>query len=122
MTGNFEIIKDKRLRNLLTKGPKYRIPSFIDFDACHSHIAESIQEFSIKWCRREHVDVNALSEWKKQISNIIDTRITFYKSNNHLLPPKPRLTFRYLKKSISDFHSKFVFTPADKASNNVIIT
>jgi hypothetical protein len=106
---------------LLTKGPKYRIPSLIDFDACRSHIAESIQEFSIKWCRREHADASALSDWKKRIINIIDTRIAFYKSNNHLLPPKPKLTFRYLKKSVSDFHSKFVFTPADKAANNVII-
>jgi hypothetical protein len=41
--------------------------------------------------------------------------------NEHLLPPKPRLTLRYLKKDILDFHSKFVLVPADKAANNIII-
>lgn len=122
ITGNFDIITDKRLKNLLTKGPKYRLPSFIDFDACRNHIAEAIQDFSIKWCRREHADANALSEWKKKIFDIIDTRIAFYKSNNHLLPPRPRVTLRHLKHGIADFHSKYVLTPADKASNNVIIT
>ena len=121
ITGNFDIIKDKRLRNLLKKGPKYRIPSLIDFNSCRGRIAESLQEFSIKWCNREHVEHNALSDWKKHILDIIDKRISFYSSNVHLLPPRPRTTFRYLKKSIQEFHSKYAFVPADKASNNVII-
>ena len=97
------------------------MPSLIDFDACRTHIAEAIQEFCIKWCRREHADVIALSGWKKKVTEIIDKRIAFYKSNVHLLPRKPKITFRHLKKTISDFHSKYVLAPADKASNNVII-
>ena len=103
------------------KGPKYRIPSLIDFDSCRSEIAEAIQNFSIKWCHREHADVVALSEWKKRIFSIIDRRIDFYQSNTHLLPPKPKVTFRYLKKAIEEFHTKFVLAPADKAHNNIII-
>ena len=93
----------------------------IDFNSCRGQIAEALQDFSSKWCRREHVESNALTYWKKQIFDIIDKRIAFYNSNEHLLPPKPRITFRYLKKAIQDFHSKYVFVPADKASNNVII-
>ena len=81
----------------------------------------SLQNFSIRWCNREHAGHNALSDWKKQILDIIDKRVSFYSSNEHLLPPRPRITFRYLKKNLQDFHSKYVFVPADKASNNVII-
>ena len=121
ITGNFDIIKDKRLRNLLTKGPKFRLPSIIDFNSCRGQIAEALQNFSIKWCRREHAELNALSDWKKHIFDIIDKRITFYNSNGHLLPPRPRISFRHLKKGFQDLHSKYVFVPADKASNNVII-
>ena len=121
ITGNFDIIKDKRIRNLLTKGPKYRIPSLINFEKCREHIAEALQNFSDKWCRREHAEVNALSNWKKLVFSIIDKRISFYNSNEHLLPPKPRFSCRHLKKGLQDFHSKYVFVPADKASNNVII-
>jgi hypothetical protein len=35
------------------KGTKYRISSEIDFTACRSQNAESIEDFSIKWFRRE---------------------------------------------------------------------
>ena len=58
---------------------------------------------------------------KKNIFDIIETRIKFYNSNTHLLPPKPKFTYRHLKREIQSFHSKFVLVPADKASNNVII-
>ena len=103
------------------KGPKYRIPNLIDFDSCRRHIFEALQDFSIKWCKREHADLNSLTNWIKSIVKIIDTRIEFYRSNNHLLPPKPKFTLRNLKKTIQEFHSKYVLVPADKASNNVII-
>ena len=54
--------------------------------------------------------------------DVIEKRfIVFYNSNEHLLPPKPRSAYRYLNKAVQDFHSKYVFVPADKASNNVII-
>jgi len=121
ITGNFNIIQDKRIRNLLTKGPKFRLPASIDFNSCRVRIAEALQNFSINWCRKEHADLNALSDWKKRIFEIIDKRISFYNSNGHLLPPKPRTSYRHLKKDFQDLHSKYVFVPADKASNNVII-
>ena len=38
-----------------------------------------------------------------------------------LLPPKPNLSFRYLKQGIQEFHRKYVLAPADKASNNVVV-
>ena len=82
----FDIIKDKRIRSILRKGPKYRIPSLNDFDTCRNHISEALKNYSSKWCCREHAEPNALLNWKKAIFDIIDTRISFYKSNNHLLP------------------------------------
>lgn len=121
ITGDFNIIKDKRIRSLLKKGPKYRLPSLVDFDKCREIITEALHTFTLKWCRREHADFTALKDWYEQILDIVDTRITFYKANTHLLPPKPKVSYRYLKKGFQDFHSKYVFVPADKASNNVII-
>ena len=105
----------------MTKGPKYRLPTQIDFKTCRDQIETSLQDFSIKWCRRENADSKALDPWLKDIFRIIDIRIKFYMSNNHLLPPKPRLNFKFIKKELKHLHSKYVFVPADKASNNVII-
>ena len=39
----------------------------------------------------------------------------------NLLPPKPKFTFRNLKKGIQEFHRNFVLTPADKAAYNVVV-
>ena len=93
----------------------------IDFKSCREEIAGALQEFCNCWCKREHVESNALNSWKLNIFKIIDGRISFYCNNLDLLPPKPKFTFRHLKKGIQEFHRKFVLAPADKAANNVVV-
>ena len=63
---------------------------------------------------------NALNNWKLKIFKIIDERV-FYSNNLDLLPPKPKLSFRYLKQGIQEFHRKYILAPADKAANNVVV-
>ena len=84
-------------------------------------IAASLNDFSNRWCKRENVEPDALKEWKINIFKIIDTRISFYSRNTHLLPPKPKSSFRHLKRDIQDFHMNYVLVPADKAANNVVV-
>ena len=84
-------------------------------------MAVALNEFCKRWCRREHVECNALKSWNISIFNIIEKRISFYSNNLDLLPPKPKLSFRHLKQGIQQFHEKFVLAPADKASNNDIV-
>ena len=93
----------------------------IDFKSCREEIAGALQEFCNRWCKREHVESNALNSWKLNIFKIIDGRISFYCNNLDLQPPKPKFTFRNLKKGIQEFHRKFVLAPADKAANNVVV-
>ena len=52
---------------------------------------------------------------------IIDERVLFYSNNLDLLPPQPKLSFRYLKQGIQGFHRKYALAPADKAANNVVV-
>ena len=98
-----------------------QICSFLDFNKCREEIAVALNEFCKRWCRREHVECNALNSWKIPFFNIIEKRISFYSKNLNLLPPKPKLSFRHLKQGIQQFHEKFVLAPADKASNNAIV-
>ena len=84
-------------------------------------IAASLNDFSNRWCKQENVEPDALKEWKINIFKIIDTRISFYSRNTHLLPPKPKSSFRHLKRGIQDFHMNYVLVPADKAANNVVV-
>ncbi|MCU7801044.1 MAG: hypothetical protein KZQ70_13130 [gamma proteobacterium symbiont of Lucinoma myriamae] len=116
-----KIIADARIRSIISKGPKYRFPSLIDFNKCRLQIAEALLEFCKRWCKREYVESSALNDWKLSIFKIIDQRISFYSKNPNLLPPKSKFSFRHLKQGIQDFHGKYVLVPADKAANNVII-
>ena len=116
-----KIIPDSRIRNIVSKGPKYRFPSHIDFNRCREEIASALNDFGNRWCKRENVENHALKEWKLSIFNIVDKRIKFYSQNTNLLPPKPKSTFRHLKQGIQEFHRKYVLVPADKAANNVVV-
>ena len=69
----------------------------------------------------QHVESNVLNSWKLNIFKVIDGRISFYSNNLDLLPPKPKFTFRHVKKGIQEFHRRFVLAPADKAANNVVV-
>ena len=39
VTGTLKIISDSRIRKLVSKGPKYRFPSYVDFNRCRDEIA-----------------------------------------------------------------------------------
>ena len=85
----------------MSKGPKYRLPSNIDFPKCRREIAASLNDFSNRWCKRKNVEPDALKEWKINIFKIIDTCISFY----------PKSSFRHLKRGIQDFHMNYVLVP-----------
>ena len=83
----FNVIPDTRARNINSKGPKYRFPSNIVFPKCRREIAASLNNFSYRWYKRENVEPDALKEWNINIFEIIDTGISFFSHNTHLLPP-----------------------------------
>ena len=110
-----EIITDSRIRSVISKGPKYRF--HIDFNKCRETIASALNDYCTRWCKREHVESNALNNWKLKIFKIIDERVLFY-SNNPLIFFLLSLN---LKQGIQEFHRKYVLAPADKAANNVVV-
>ena len=67
------------------------------------------------------MECNALKDWKLNIFKIIDRRISSFSKNTNMLPRKPKISFRYLKLGIQEFHRKYVLVPADKAANNVVV-
>ena len=123
ITGNLNVIPDARVRNIISKGPKHRFPSNTDFPKRRREITISSNDFSNRWCKRENVEPNALKEWKIIIFKIGDTSIFLYSRNtcSHLLPPKPKSSFRRLKRGIQDFHMNYILVPADKAASNVVV-
>ena len=62
ITGIRNVIPDARVRNIISKGPKYRFLSNIDFPKCCREIAASLNDLSNRWCKRENVEPDALKE------------------------------------------------------------
>ena len=60
--GNLNIIPDSRIHNIVSKCPKYRFPSHIDFNRCREDIASALNDFGNRWCKRESVYCNASKE------------------------------------------------------------
>ena len=58
ITGNLNVIPDPRVRNITSKGPKYR--SNIDVSKFRREIAASLNDLSNRWCKRENVEPDAL--------------------------------------------------------------
>ena len=121
VTGNLKIITDSRIRSVISKVPKYRFPANSDFNKCRETIACALNEYCTRWCKREHIESDALNNWKLEIVKIIDERVLFYSNNLDIIPPRPKLSFRYLKQGIQEFHRKYFMAPADKAANNVVV-
>ena len=121
ITGNLRIISDSRICSIIAKVPKCRFPVHIDFQKCREKIAASLFEFCNRWCKREHVECDALKDWKLNIFRIIDRHISFYSQDTNMLPRKPKISYRYLKSGIEEFHRKYAMVPADKAANNVVV-
>ena len=121
ITGNLNVIPHARVCSIICKGPKHRFPSYIDFPKCRREIAASSNDFSNRWCRREYVEHDPLKDWKIYIFKMIDTHISFYSCNTHLLPPKLKSSFPHLKRGIQDFRMNYVLVPADKAAYNVVV-
>ena len=53
--GHLKIISDSIIRNIVSKGQKYRVPSYINFDKCREENASALNEFGNRWCKREGV-------------------------------------------------------------------
>ena len=70
-------------------------------------MAASLNEFSNR-CKREHVECDALKDWKSNIFKIMDRRISFYSQNTNMLPSKLKISYRHLKSIIEKFHRKYV--------------
>ena len=60
MTRNLGIVNNPKLRNLLSKGPKYREKERINWDKVRSCISDGIDECVTSWSKYENVDAKVL--------------------------------------------------------------
>jgi len=62
VTGDLRIVENKKLRNLLIKGPTYREPVDINWNRVLKEIKIGILECQRKWAQLESKDFKTLDE------------------------------------------------------------
>ena len=119
VSGDLNIVKNTRLRELLHKGPKYREPQAFTWRYNFKIIMESVEAFARDWTKQEEVEVDTLSEWVKSIRRLLQRRIYMVCRQ---INTKPKSIFRDpdVTKALAFLHDQYVPVPADKASNNIV--
>ena len=62
ITGDLNIVDNTSLRNVLSKGPKYREPKSINWKHNFKILMDSVEDYARQWAKREKEDVDTLSE------------------------------------------------------------
>ena len=120
ITGDLNIIQHENLRKVISHGPKFREPQYINWNHNFKIIMDSVEDYARAWAKREKVQLDTLSEWVKAIRSLVQRRIHKLKNcvNNR---PKSVFKDKQAMRCLSSLHDKYVVVPADKASNNIVL-
>ena len=126
ISGDFRIIENEALRNILKKGPKYRLPQKINWTEDKTTIVDFLDTYIDKWILKEkkndnnRLDKSCLKNWKDQILEIVDQKI-----NSGKLKFRKTWSLKIegnLKKELERLKENYVITVTDKAQNNILFT
>ena len=120
ITGDLSIIPHDDLRSLMMKGPKYREPNNINWKKNQEMIFKAIDLYAVRWARKEDTSPEILDDWKESVKSLVTARISKVKTSISSHSYKV-LEQENAKECLDSLHDKYVFVPADKAANNIII-
>ena len=119
LTGDLRIVKNSKLRKLLTKGPNYRESKGIDFEKAKTYITLGIEGFIDTICDKNKNFKNKMLRWKENIMTRIMNKIDIFKQKKNFLKKRsPILKDPDVRAYLKDLQKKFVIVTVDKASNN----
>ena len=116
ITGDLRIVRNRTLKRLLEKGPKYREQNIIDWHLNKKILITAIDDYAKNWSKREGYHVSALEEWSETVKLIISNRIKNLQHRN-FGPCHKILEDPHIKTYLTELQSKYVLVPADKAGN-----
>ena len=75
ITGDLNIIQHDTLRKVMSHGPNFREPQYINWNHNFKIIMDAVEEYARAWAKREKVELDTLSEWVKSIRSFVNRRI-----------------------------------------------
>ena len=116
VTGDLNIVRNDKLRDLQRKGPKYREPVSFSWHQNFDIIMDACETYARRWAKKEDVELDTISDWIKSIGDVLKRRIRRLKhsvnTRHESIFSDPDVT------ELPRLHENCVIVPADKASNN----
>ena len=118
ITGNLDLVTDLKLRNLISKGPKYREPVQFSCEKATEEVLKGIDKCINAWSNKVGLSVAVFRDWKEMIASKIKDRVSAL-ANNKKRHIQSIFKDANAKKCLSDLQARYVIVPIDKAANNV---
>ena len=75
VTGDLNIVRNQKLRDILRNGKKYRGPVSFSWHLNFKIVMDASEEYARRWAKKEDVEVDTLSEWVKSVADVPKRRI-----------------------------------------------
>ena len=121
VTGDLRIIKNAKLRKLLSKGPNYRENKTINYSKCLTEIKTALSTCASNMASKYQLDVKLFDNWKSLVTEKVAEKVRKLKSSRRPQQTKPVLKDEDVIRYLQDLHNRYVFVPIDKAANNISI-
>ena len=120
MTGNLDIIRDDKLKQLCSYGTKFREVPSLRRDDVKRKFRESVDELILKLVRKHKIPKNRLKCWQERFLYHIDRKIDCLGRTKRWNAPV--LSNRDSKLELDRLQERFVITVVDKAAGNFAFT
>jgi hypothetical protein len=126
LTGELSIVENRRLRELIAKGPKFRERRKLDFDKALEEVTKGLDDLILKWSAMKEIDIKTFQHWKNGILEGIRNNLEQGHKVRRITLKRKRdgegvLTSKEGKEALAKLHAKYAFVPIDKSENNVSV-
>ena len=106
VTGDLSIIKDVKLRNLISKDPAYREQNNIDWRVNLKNCKAAVSRYAKKWAKEANVNRRVLRDWEETVYKFIDEKVGSLKQRKINKRKKHVLKSRVNLDNLNKLHEK----------------
>ena len=117
ITGNVNIVNNKTLRQLISKGPKYRASNQICLDEAREEMQTGTGQFNEKISNDKGIK-NHFLEWKSHVMSSVNKNVCTIKKKITCRLVKSIFSGHNVKNTSFSLNKEFVIVPIDKAAND----
>ena len=121
VTGDLNIINNRKLMNIFAKGPNYREKQSLNWTLVLKEMKLALNKYVEKISNQDKKDKSLYQQWVNTVLEKVQTRIQILRKTKFKRWQKNTSIFKdkEVKKELEDLKERFAIVLIDKASNNI---